>query len=369
MSQKKLGFVGWRGMVGSVLQERLKQAGPKHDAYESYFFTTSQVGQAAPKGASGSELMDAYSLETLREMDIIVTCQGGDYSKKVYPELRGSGWNGFWIDAASALRMEEESIICLSPINENVIKKGIENGVKTFVGGNCTVSLLLMGIGKLLNEGVVEWVSTMTYQAASGGGARHMRELISQMKTLSDGAENLSNDIIQWEKELTQRMRAESFPTEFFPVPLAGGLIPWIDTKVENGQSREEWKAQVEANKILGREADQIIPIDGTCVRVGALRCHAQAVTLKLNKSMSLDSIESLIKETSPWTKFIENEPAASMRELNPAFVSGELTVPVGRVRKMNMGDDFVNLFTCGDQLLWGAAEPLRCMLDHLKEI
>lgn len=373
MTAKKLGIIGWRGMVGSVLQDRFKTVEKEEKnwlkKYDQYFFSTSQAGQASPEGAKNANLYDAHSIESLREMDVIVTSQGGDYTKKVYSELRGSGWNGFWVDAASALRMDDEAIICLSPVNENVIKQGIDNGIKTFVGGNCTVSLLLMAIGNLINEDLVEWVSTMTYQAASGSGARHMRELVAQMGSLSKDFEQDANmNVLEWEKKLAARMHSAEFPTEFFPVPLAGGLIPWIDTPMENGQSREEWKAQVEANKILGRSGETLIPIDGTCVRVGALRCHSQAVTLKLKKSTEIQTIEELIKNTSEWTQFVPNEQEVSMQELNPAFVSGSLNIPVGRVRKMNLGDDYVNLFTCGDQLLWGAAEPLKCMLEHLAD-
>lgn len=370
MGSKKLGIVGWRGMVGSVLQERLKpEVSPWMQAYASTYFSTSQAGQAAPEEATNSTLQDAYNIDELKEMDVIVTSQGGDYTNKVYTELRQSGWNGFWIDAASSLRMQEEAIICLSPVNGDVIKQGIDKGVKTFVGGNCTVSLLLMAMGNLIHADLVEWVSTMTYQAASGSGARHMRELVAQMQTLAtDFDADASMNVLAWEKKLASRMRSPEFPTEFFPVPLAGGLIPWIDTKLDNGQSREEWKAQVEANKILGKTKQEIIPIDGTCVRVGALRCHSQAVTVKLKKSVSITEIEQLIENTSEWTSFVPNEPEASMRELNPAFVSGGLNIPVGRVRKMNMGEDFLNLFTCGDQLLWGAAEPLKCMLEHLAD-
>lgn len=368
MTAKKLGFIGWRGMVGSVLQDRLKPTeSPWMKSYQTTFFSTSQTGQAAPDGAGEKSLQDAYSLEALMEMEVIVTSQGGDYTKEIYPKLREAGWNGFWIDAASALRMDQEAIICLSPVNESVIRNGIDNGVKTFVGGNCTVSLLLMAVGNLIQEDLVEWMSTMTYQAASGSGARHMRELIAQMQSLAIGFDEDANmNVLDWEKKLAERMRSPQFPTEFFPVPLAGGLIPWIDTKVDSGQSREEWKAQVEANKILGNAPDQIIPIDGTCVRVGALRCHSQAVTLKLKKDISINTIENLIASTSEWTQFVPNEPELSMRELNPAFVSGGLNIPVGRVRKMSMGNDYLNLFTCGDQLLWGAAEPLKCMLEHL---
>lgn len=373
MTVKNLGIIGWRGMVGSVLLDRLKTVQEVEnnwlEKYHLNFFTTSQVGRPSPEGAKNATLLDAYSIDALKEMDVIVTSQGGDYTKRVYPELKASGWNGFWIDAASALRMDEEAIICLSPVNEKVIKQGIDSGIKTFVGGNCTVSLLLMAIGNLINEGLVEWVSTMTYQAASGSGARHMRELVAQMRSLStDFEQDAQLNVLEWEKKLATRMQSSEFPTEFFPVPLAGGLIPWIDTPMENGQTREEWKAQVEANKILGRAGESLIPIDGTCVRVGALRCHSQAVTLKLKKSTELETLEDLIQNTSEWTKLVANEQKVSMRELNPAFVSGSLNIPVGRLRKMNLGEDYINLFTCGDQLLWGAAEPLKCMLELLAD-
>lgn len=366
---KRVGFVGWRGMVGSVLMQRMKDERDFDLIEEPVFFTTSQAGQAGPDiGKTIPALKDAFSIEELKQMDTIISCQGGDYTKEVYPKLRSEGWNGYWIDAASSLRMADDSIIILDPVNMNVIKDGLSQGVKTFVGGNCTVSLMLMGLGGLFKADAIEWMTSMTYQAASGGGARHMRELISQMGIIKESvADKLdaSSAILEVDRIVADTIRSESMPVDNFGVPLAGSLIPWIDTKVDNGQSREEWKAFTETNKILGL-SDRPIPIDGTCVRIGAMRCHSQAFTIKLKQNIPMDEIESMLAEANDWVKVIPNERDITAAELTPAKVTGTLSVPVGRLRKMNLGDEFLNAFSVGDQLLWGAAEPLRRMLRIL---
>lgn len=366
---KKVGFVGWRGMVGSVLMERMRAENDFGDI-EPVFFTTSQVGQPAPDvGRDVPALKDATDIDALKALDIVVTCQGGDYTKDVYPRLRGAGWDGYWIDAASALRMADDALIVLDPVNLNVIKRGIADGVKNYVGGNCTVSLMLMGLGGLFNEGLVEWASAMTYQAASGSGAQHMRELITQMGVIYDGARDQLDDpasaILDIDHRVAQTMRGGDFPAQQFGYPLAGSLLPWIDTAMESGQSREEWKAEAESNKILGR-GDNPVPVDGTCVRVGAMRCHAQALTIKLNRDVPLDEIQQIIGEANDWVKVVPNEKEATLRELTPTAVTGKLDIPVGRLRKLSMGGEYLNAFTVGDQLLWGAAEPLRRMLRIL---
>ncbi len=366
---KKVGFVGWRGMVGSVLMERMRAEKDFGDI-EPVFFTTSQVGQPAPDvGRDVPPLKDATDIDELKALDIVITCQGGDYTKDVYPRLRGAGWDGYWIDAASALRMADDALIVLDPVNLNVIKRGIADGVKNYVGGNCTVSLMLMGLGGLFNEGLVEWASAMTYQAASGSGAQHMRELITQMGAIHDGASDLLEDpasaILDIDHRVAQTMRGGDFPAQQFGYPLAGSLLPWIDTAMESGQSREEWKAEAESNKILGR-GDNPVPVDGTCVRVGAMRCHAQALTIKLTRDVPLDEIQQIIGEANDWVNVVPNEKDATLRELTPAAVTGKLDIPVGRLRKLSMGGEYLNAFTVGDQLLWGAAEPLRRMLRIL---
>lgn len=374
MSKKlKVGIIGQRGMVGSVLMDRMR-AQKDEKKYEIAFFTSSQQGQDAPDWNGdliSSVLLDAYSIEELSKMDVILTCQGGDYTKKIYPKLRSDNWKGYWIDAASTLRMEDEASICLDPVNEDLLKNQLANGSKTFVGGNCTVSLLLMGIGSLLKNDLVEWVSSMTYQAASGGGARHMKELLSQMKSLGDFVnDDLSNPqaaILDIDRKVTEALR-NKISAEMFGVPLAASLIPWIDSPLESGQSREEWKAQVEANKILGNSQDKVIPIDGTCVRMGAMRCHAQGLTIKLKKDAPLREIEEMIASSSEWTKVIPNNPEDTRAGLTPTEVSGTLNIPVGRIRKMTLGNQYLNCFTVGDQLLWGAAEPLRRMLGMIDE-
>ncbi len=368
---KRVGLIGWRGMVGSVLMGRMLEE-HDFDGIEPVFFTTSNVGGSAPNlGRDVPPLKDAGSIADLKAMDIILTAQGGDYTKEVYPLLRAAGWNGYWIDAASTLRMRDEAIIILDPVNKGVIQDGISSGVKTYVGGNCTVSLMLMAIGGLFDAGLIEWISPMTYQAASGAGARNMRELIGQMGAVHSEVKSLLDDpasaILEIDRKVADFIRSERYPLEAWPVPLAGNLIPWIDVALASGQSKEEWKAQVEANKILGRGAAPI-PIDGLCVRVGAMRCHSQALTIKMTRDVPLDEIHGLIAAHNPWVKVVPNEREISMRELTPAAVTGTLAVPVGRMRKLNMGPEYLTAFTVGDQLLWGAAEPLRRMLRILLE-
>jgi aspartate-semialdehyde dehydrogenase len=357
-------------MVGSVLLERMRAEGDFSLIAEPVFFTTSQVGEPGPDVGRGAQpLRDATSIEALREMDAIVTCQGGDYTKGVYPELRARGWDGFWIDAASALRLEPDATIVLDPVNRDVIDAALNAGKRDFIGGNCTVSLMLMAIGGLFREGLVEWVSAMTYQAASGAGAKNMRELLTQMGALSGSVRALLDDpasaILDIDRVVTETMRGPQFPTANFGVPLAGSLIPWIDTQLENGQSREEWKGQAETNKILDRGADPI-PVDGLCVRVGAMRCHSQALTIKLTRDLTVAEAESIIASANDWVRVIPNDRADTVKRLSPAAVTGSLEIPVGRMRKMNLGDRYLAAFTVGDQLLWGAAEPLRRMLRIL---
>ena len=369
--KKVVGFVGWRGMVGSVLMERMRQQ-KDFQRVDPVFFTTSQVGQAAPDYGQGSaKLLDAMDPEALKQMDVIISCQGGDYTKAVYPQLREAGWHGYWIDAASALRMQEDSVIVLDPVNMESIQRGIESGVKNYIGGNCTVSLMLMGLGGLFNAGAVEWASSMTYQAASGAGAQNMRELISQMGNLKDSVSDLLDQpgsaILEIDRLIAEQMRSEEFPTQAFGHPLAGSLLPWIDVEVEAGQSKEEWKGHVETNKILGL-VDQQIAVDGLCVRIGAMRCHAQALTIKLKRDIPLDDIESMLAKANDWVKVIPNERELSLEGLTPTAVTGTLEVPVGRLHKMRMGPEYLSAFTVGDQLLWGAAEPLRRMLRILLE-
>jgi aspartate-semialdehyde dehydrogenase len=364
----KVGLVGWRGMVGSVLMQRMLEENDLA-AVDAVFFSTSQAGQAAPDfGQDGGTLEDAKDLTKLAEQDVIITCQGGDYTSEIHPQLRKNGWNGYWIDAASTLRMAENSVLILDPINSNVIDEALKNGVKDFIGGNCTVSLMLMAIGGLFNAGLVDWVSSMTYQAASGAGAPNMRELLNQMGALRDCvAEELDNPgsaILDIDRKVTAALRSDDFPKTQFGFPLAGSVLPWIDKEVEDGQSREEWKGMVETNKILGSASD--VPIDGSCVRIGAMRCHSQALTVKLKKDMPIAEIEALIAGANDWVKLVPNNKEETLAALTPAAVSGTLSVPVGRVRKMKMGPEYLSVFTCGDQLLWGAAEPLRRMLRIL---
>lgn len=367
----KVGFIGWRGMVGSVLMQRMRDENDFADI-EPVFFTTSQAGQAGPDvGKDVPLLKSAMDIDELKVMDVIITCQGGDYTREVYPELRKAGWQGYWIDAASSLRMKEDSIIVLDPVNKSVVQDGLANGVKTFVGGNCTVSLMLMAIGGLFEKDLVQWITPMTYQAASGAGARNMRELIKQMGAIHDDVKTLVDDpasaILKIDKQVSDFMRSDAYPATDWPVPLAGSLIPWIDVPLESGQSKEEWKAEVETNKILGR-SDNPVPIDGLCVRIGAMRCHSQALTIKLKQDAPLDEISDMLASHNDWVKVVPNEKDVTMTDLTPAAVTGTLTVPVGRMRKLSMGKEYLSAFTVGDQLLWGAAEPLRRMLRILLE-
>ena len=361
----KVGFVGWRGMVGSVLMDRM-QTESDFQSYESCFFSTSQAGQVAPDFAGDVGLLhDAFDLAKLADMDIVVSCQGGSYTQKVYGDLRGAGWQGYWIDAASTLRMADEAIIVLDPVNREVIDHALAAGTKTFVGGNCTVSLMLMATAGLFRAGLVEWISSMTYQAASGAGAKNMRELLSQMAVLGTVADNMLKDpssaILDIDRTVTECLRGNALPIDNFGAPLAGSLIPWIDRAVEGGMTREEWKGYAETNKILQSESP--IPVDGICVRVSAMRCHSQGLTIKLKQDVPLDEIKSLLAEANDWAQVIDNNKEATLQKLTPAAVSGRLNVPIGRLHKMKMGPDFLAAFTCGDQLLWGAAEPVRRML------
>ena len=365
----KVGFVGWRGMVGSVLIQRMMEEND-FALIEPQFFTTSQVGGVAPSvGKDSAALKDAKNIAHLSAMDAIISCQGGDYTSEIYPQLRAAGWAGHWIDAASTLRMEQEAVIILDPVNKHVIENALHRNGKVWVGGNCTVSLMLMALNGLFKADLIEWVTSMTYQAASGAGAQNMRELLNQMGEAHFAASKMLADpasaILDIDRTIAGTLRDEKFPTSNFGVPLAGSLIPWIDSDLGNGQSKEEWKGGVETNKILGR-VDNPIPIDGLCVRIGAMRCHSQAMTIKLKKEVPLDEISQMLAEANEWAKVIPNERQASMRELTPAAVTGKLITPVGRLRKLNMGNDYLSAFTVGDQLLWGAAEPLRRMLRIL---
>jgi len=366
----KTGLIGWRGMVGSVLMERMT-AENDFDFIDPLFYSTSQAGKKAPSiGYDVPLLEDAYNLESLKNMDAVVCCQGGAYTERVYPELRKAGWNGYWIDAASTLRMVDESEIVLDPVNRNVLDNALKNGVKTFAGGNCTVSLMLMGLGGLFTNNAVDWLTSMTYQSASGAGARNMRELLIQMRELGTVAgsdlDNPSSAILDIDRLITEKLTDGTLPVENFGAPLAGSLIPWIDKAVENGMTKEEWKGFAETNKIL--KPDTPINIDGLCVRVGSMRCHSQALTIKLKNDIPLDEIEDMIKNGNQWSDLISNNKEDTLKYLSPAAVSGTLKVPVGRVRKMNMGGEYLTAFTVGDQLLWGAAEPLRRMLRIILE-
>ncbi len=369
---KRVGFVGWRGMVGSVLMNRMLEENDFAAIEEPVFFTTSQVGQAGPDiGKAIPALKDATDIAELMPMEAIVTCQGGGYTNQVYDQLRAAGWQGYWIDAASSLRMSNHTLIVLDPVNASVIRDGLAQGKKDFIGGNCTVSLMLMALGGLFREDLVEWATSMTYQAASGAGARNMRELISQMgaveRAVHDQLSDPDSAILDIDRKVAETLRSSDFPTENFGAALAGSLIPWIDVPLENGQSKEEWKGSVETNKILGR-SDNPVPIDGTCVRISSMRCHSQALTIKLRKDVPIDEIESILSSANDWVKVIPNEREITVQELSPAKVTGSLSVPVGRLRKMNLGPEYLNAFTVGDQLLWGAAEPLRRMLRILLE-
>lgn len=366
--KKKVGLVGWRGMVGSVLLERMREEND-FALIEPTFFSTSQAGGTGPLEAGGAPLQDGKSLAALQKMDIIITCQGGDYTHEIFPRLRAGGWNGHWIDAASSLRMKEDCVIILDPVNAHVIKAALAKGGKNWIGGNCTVSLMLMGLGGLFQAGLVEWLTSMTYQAASGAGAANMRELLQQMGEAHRVAKSLLDDpasaILDIDREVAGILRDDAFPTANFGVPLAGSLIPWIDKDLGQGMSREEWKGSAETNKILAT-GNAPIAVDGLCVRIGAMRCHSQALTIKLKKDVSLAEIEGLLAAHNDWVKVIPNQREATLNELTPTAVTGTLTVPVGRLRKLAMGPQYLSAFTVGDQLLWGAAEPLRRMLRLL---
>lgn len=368
---KKVGFVGWRGMVGSVLMERMV-AENDFNGCDARFFSTTQVGRKGPEiGRDVPLVEDAHELKRLAEMDIIVSCQGGGYTQECHPQLRRNGWQGFWIDAASTLRMDNSSVIVLDPVNRHVIDNALKNGIRDFIGGNCTVSLMLMALGGLFENKLVEWITSMTYQAASGAGANNMRELVAQMQSIGAGATALLSDpataIQLLDHQVTHTLRNERFPTEHFGAPLAASLIPWIDRPMDSGQTREEWKGYAESNKILGLQ-EKPIPIDGQCVRIGAMRCHSQAFTIKLTRDLPLDEIEDVLASHNEWVTVVPNEKEITMRELTPARVAGTLAVPVGRLRKLNMGPTYLTAFSVGDQLLWGAAEPLRRMLRILLE-
>ena len=369
----KLGMVGWRGMVGSVLMDRM-MAEKDFDFVSTTFFSTSNAGGKAPDVPNADPVLkDAGDLDALAACDVVITCQGGDWTKEHFGELREKGWNGYWIDAASTLRMEKDAIIVLDPVNMDVIQKGLESGVKNYVGGNCTVSLLLMALDGLIQADLIEWITSMTYQAATGAGAPNMRELLKQMGDLygvvADDLQDPRSAILAIDRKVTEEMRSPEFPVKAFGVPLAGSLIPWIDREVEHGQSREEWKGGAEANKILGLPGigeKGCLPIDGLCVRVGSMRCHSQALTIKLKKDISCEEIEKILAGANQWVKVIPNHKEETIQELTPAKVSGTLSVPIGRIHKLNIGPEYVTAFTVGDQLLWGAAEPLRRMLRIL---
>ena len=365
-----MGFVGWRGMVGSVLTGRMLE---EHDfeLFDWELYSTSRVGGNPPDiGLDLPPLKSATDLDSLEKLDIVLTCQGGDYTKAVHSELRRRGWKGYWVDAASTLRMNDDAVIILDPVNRQGIEDGLDAGIRDFAGGNCTVSLLLMGLAGLFAQGWVEWLSSMTYQAASGAGAKNMRELVAQMRAIGTASASLLDDpasaILDLDRVVTETIRSQHFPTEAFGAPLAASLLAWIDSELPGGVSREERKGLLETNKILRTRTP--IPVDGLCVRVGAMRCHSQAVTVKLRKDVPLDEIEGAIAEHNDWVRVVPNDKAATLRDLTPARVSGSLEVPVGRIRKLAMGPEYLTAFTCGDQLLWGAAEPLRRMLRILKD-
>ena len=367
----KLGIVGCRGMVGQVLMERMAaEADFMH--FETTLFSTSQKGQNNPHKIVNCHpiLQDAFAIDQLLQMDIILSTQGGDYTQRIHSELRTAGFKGYWIDAASTLRMKDNAVIILDPINRSVIDAALKNNQKDFIGGNCTVSLMMLALGGLFKNNQIEWITSMTYQAASGAGARHMNELLTQMKFVTDQVlahgENPTDQILQVEKKVIKLLSDPNFPKENFGHPLAFNLLPWIDSQLENGQSKEEWKSGAEANKIL--QTKKMIPIDGTCVRVSAMRCHSQALTIKLKSDIPLDEIESMLKNHNEWVQFIPNNKEATLKSLTPEAVSGKLQIPIGRIRKMNMGPSYLNAFTVGDQLLWGAAEPLRRMLRIILE-
>ena len=370
MGMLKVGIVGWRGMVGSVLVQRMREE-RDFDHIEPMFFSTSQAGGRGPAiGRDTPPVGDAMNVESLKALPVIISCQGGEYTNDIYPKLRKAGWKGYWIDAASALRMNDHAVIILDPVNRPVIDKALGEGVRDYIGGNCTVSLMLMAMGGLLQRDEIEWLTSMTYQAASGQGAAAMRDLVAQMATIGTGADKLLDDpasaILDIDRAVSEQIRSRTLPRENIGYPLAGSLLPWIDKDMGNGQSREEWKAQAEGNKILGRANGSQIPMDGVCVRIGAMRCHSQALTIKLRRPIPLPEVEGMLAEGNDWVKVVPNRREESLAELTPAAVSGKLSVPVGRLRKLPMGEDYLTAFTVGDQLLWGAAEPLRRMLRIL---
>lgn len=370
---KLVGLIGWRGMVGSVLMQRMQEEND-FDLFEPVFFTTSNVGGNAPAMAKNETVLkDAFNIDELKKCDILISCQGGDYTVDVFPKLRAAGWDGYWIDAASKLRMNDDALIILDPVNRKVIENGLTKGIRNYIGGNCTVSCMLMGLGGLFEHDLVEWMTSMTYQAASGGGAQHMRELLTQFGSIHTevklNLENPASAILEIDRQVLARQRSMSGDeTKQFGVPLAGNLIPWIDSDLGNGMSREEWKGGAETNKILGKDGSNQIIVDGLCIRVGAMRCHSQALTIKLKKDVPLDEITDILKSHNPWAKVVPNTKEDSVKDLTPAAVSGSLTIPVGRLRKLEMGNDYLSAFTVGDQLLWGAAEPLRRMLRIILE-
>src|SRR5687768_517638 len=369
MAMLRVGIVGWRGMVGSVLVQRMREE-RDFDHLEPVFFSTSQAGGKGPAiGKPTEAVKNATDLAELKKLPVIISCQGGDYTNEIYPKLRAQGWTGYWVDAASALRMNADAVIILDPLNSDLIKKSLATGVKNYIGGNCTVSLMLMGMAGLFQRDEVEWMTSMTYQAASGAGAAAMRDLVAQMAAVGDSARSLMNDpasaILDIDRAVSDSMRSRALPSENIGYPLAGSLLPWIDKDMGNGQSREEWKGQAETNKILGRNGNAI-PVDGICVRVGAMRCHSQALTIKLRRPLPMDEIEGMLADAHDWVKVVPNRREETLAELTPAAVTGKLSVPVGRLRTMPMGKDYLAAFTVGDQLLWGAAEPLRRMLRIL---
>jgi aspartate-semialdehyde dehydrogenase len=362
----QLGIIGWRGMVGSVLVQRMREE-RDFDLVDPVFFSTSQAGANAPDiGKRTSTVKDALDVRELAAMDVLISCQGGEYTADIHPKLRQAGWTGYWIDAARHLRMSDDAVIVLDPVNRPVIDRALDRGIKDYIGGNCTVSLMLMAMDGLFRADLVEWMTSMTYQAASGGGAKHMRELVTQMGLARDSVAQLlvdpASSILDIDRELITTQRGRDFPVEHFGYPLAGSLLAWIDADLGNGQSREEWKAAAEGNKILGRSS-QPIPIDGICVRIGSMRCHSQALTVKLRRDVPLPDIEQLLAEANDWVTVVPNEMDATLRLLTPTAVTGTLDVPVGRLKKLSMGGEYLQAFTVGDQLLWGAAEPLRRML------
>ncbi len=369
----KVAMVGWRGMVGSVLMQRMREENDFAQV-ETLFFSTSDAGGVAPEVANlgDRKLRDAADLASLKKMDVVLTCQGGDWTKEMFARLRGAGWNGYWIDAASALRMQEDAIIVLDPLNLNVIRDALARGVRNYIGGNCTVSLMMMSLNGLFREGLIEWISATTYQAASGAGAQNMRELLSQMGAAHASVAPLLDDprsaILDIDAKLSAAMRSAEFPTRHFGAPLAGSLIPWIDKDLGDGSSREEWKGDAECNKILGLPGAGAghIPVESLCVRIGAMRCHSQAMTIKLKRDVPLDEVEAIVASGNAWVKLVPNTREASIRELSPVAVNGSLSIPIGRLRSLTLGPGYLSAFTVGDQLLWGAAEPLRRMLRLL---